>query len=416
MSRFVELRRAVVTGVGMVTPLGNDAETTWAGLLAGRSGIRRVDRFDVSDLRSQIAGECRDFDAGVYLEPKEQRHTGRFIHLALAAAQMALDDASIDLATEDPYRLATYVASGMGGLAEIEEGTRALDGRGPKRVSPFFVPSSIANLAAGQIAMRHGLRGASFSTTSACTSGAHAIGEALHAIRLGKADVVVAGSSESTITRLALAAFASMHAVSTHNEDPERASRPFDSARDGFVLAEGAAVLVLEELGHARARGARILCELSGYGATTDAYHVSRPPPRGEALQKAMQLALADAELEPHRIGYVNAHATSTPEGDRAEAHALQDVFGAARGEVAVSSTKGATGHMLGGSGSVEAAISVLALRDGTMPGTLGLETPDPATEGLTLLGAPTKRDVHAVLSNSLGFGGANASLVFTRL
>lgn len=411
------VRRAVVTGVGMVTPLGATAEASWARLLAGACGIARVSDFEVGDLRSQIAGQCSDFRAGAYLDNKLERHTGRFIHLAMGAAAMALEHARLDPTREDPFRMGTFVGSGMGGLAEIEDGTRALDQRGPKRVSPFFVPSSIANLASGQIAIRYGLRGPSFSTTSACTSGAHAIGEALHYVRLGKADVMLAGGSESTITRLALAAFASMHAVSTRNDDPAGSSRPFDRDRAGFVLAEGAAILVIEELEHARARGAPILCELAGYGSATDAFHISRPPARGESLQHAMKLALADADLAPADVDYVNAHATSTPEGDKSEALAIRDVLGAATAQTWVSSTKGATGHMLGASPAVEAAFAVLALRDDRVPATLNLESAEPAAAGLDLVpGRARERRLRAVLSNALGFGGTNAVLAFKTL
>ncbi|HEX4338673.1 MAG TPA: beta-ketoacyl-ACP synthase II [Polyangiaceae bacterium] len=410
-------RRVVVTGLGAVSPCGADAASTWAGVTGGRSGIRLISAFDTKDYASRIAGQCWDFDAEKVIAKRDLRTMDRFIQLAVAAADETMRGAG--LAADAPIKqtTGTLVGVGIGGLASIENMTRTLAEKGPNRITPYFIPSTISNLAPGQVSMRFGLKGPSFTHTSACSSGAHAIGEAFRAIVRGDMDACVAGGAEAAITPLGVAGFAAMRALSKRNDEPARASRPWDVARDGFVIAEGAGLLFLEEREHAVKRGATIHAELVGYGASADAYHLTQPAPEGEGAQRAMRAALADAKLDATAIDYVNAHGTSTPTGDLLEIEALRAVFGAhASNGLWISSTKSVTGHLLGAAGGLEAVLSVLAVRDGIAPGTINLDDPEPSLKGLDLVPHESRRrQLRHVLSNSFGFGGTNAVLVFAR-
>ncbi len=409
-------RKVVVTAVGMVTPCGLDTESTWRNLLEGRSGIGPIEGFDASAYPSRIAGECRGFDPERYIERKRLREMARFIHLAIAAASEVMERSGWEPSEEEKDRSGVFLGVGMCGLDVLEKTARTLFDKGPRRVSPYFIPAVISNLAPGQISMRWGLRGPNYTTTSACASGSHAIGEAMRWIQRGDLDVALAGGAEAAVTPLGVGGFTAMRALSKRNDEPERASRPFDRARDGFVIAEGAAILLLESEEHARARGAEILAEVAGYGSTSDAYHLTQPAPEGRGAQRAMRMALQDAGLAPEQVDYVNAHATSTPAGDEQEALAIKAVFGehATSGKLWVSATKSMTGHLLGAAGGLEAAITVLAIRDGLVPPTINLEAPDPECAGLELVpGAARERSVRAALSNSFGFGGTNVTLAF---
>jgi 3-oxoacyl-[acyl-carrier-protein] synthase II len=406
-------RRVVVTGLGAVTPVGNDIRTIWDALVHGKSGIARVSRFDPSPYDSQIAGEVRDLDISQYMDRKEIRRTDRFTHYAVAAATQALRDAKLDKVT-DGERVGTAISSGLGGIATMADQIMVMEQRGPSRLSPFFVPMIMANAASAQISMQFGLKGPSLTHISACASSSHAIGEGGDIIRRGQADVMVVGGSEACVIPVITAAFASMKTLTTRrNDTPEAASRPFDRDRDGFVLSEGAAVLVLEEREHARARGARSYGELVGYGATADAYHITAPSPEGEGNARAMRMALEEAGLRPDEIDYINAHGTSTQPNDREETAAIKQVFGEHAYTLLVSSTKSMTGHLLGAAGAIEAIACLLAIRDGCIPPTINLEHPD---EGLDLDYVPNTARARAIttaLSNSMGFGGHNASLIF---
>lgn len=411
-------RRVVVTGMGVVSPFGVSVPVLWAGLTAGKSGIRRITRFDSTDFASQIAGEVPDapepngFDPAQYLDVKEMRKMDRFIQLGMAAAHEAIAQAGLaDLSDEAKLRTGVCVGSGVGGLPQIEETVHTLKERGPRRISPFFIPAILINLLPGHISMRWGFKGMNLSHVSACATGAHAVGEAMLAIRHGRADVMIAGGAESAVCPLSIGGFAAARALSTgFNNDPQRASRPFDKNRDGFVLGEGAAILVLESEEHAKKRGATILAEVAGYGATGDAYHLTMPSPGGEGAQRAMKLALEDAGMNAADVGYVNAHATSTPAGDEVESSAIRGVFG---DKVAVSATKSMTGHLLGAAGSLEAVISILALREGVLPPTINLDEPDETCALDYIPHKAREAKVTAVVSNSFGFGGTNAALAF---
>jgi 3-oxoacyl-[acyl-carrier-protein] synthase II len=419
------MRRVVVTGVGAVSPVGADTATTWKGLLAGKSGIAPITRFDASQHTSKIAGECRDFDAEKYIERKRLREMDRFIHLAIGAAQQTIDASGVlakELSEEELERVGTFIGVGMCGLDLIERMKMTLVEKGPRRVSPYFIPAAITNLAPGQISMRFGFKGPNYCTSSACSSGAHAIGEAFRWIQRGDIDVAVAGGAESAITGLGVAGFTSMRALSELNETPEKASRPFDKARDGFVIGEGAGTMLLEERERAIRRGAPILAEILGYGATSDAYHLTQPAPEGEGAQRAMKNALRDGKIDLERVEYINAHATSTPTGDKQELQALKRVFGdraLARKHGAgvwISGTKSMTGHALGAAGGIEAVFAVLALRDGAIPPTINLDDPDDEAEGMELVpNEARERKLDVVLSNSFGFGGTNVTLAFAR-
>lgn len=406
----------VVTGLGCVSPLGTDVAATWQALLAGRSGVARLPEDFEPRLPVQIAARVPGpVDPGE-LPAKELRRLDRAILLALAAAREALADARLVAgASCDGDRTGVAIGSGIGGIATLAENQRALLEAGPRRVSPFFIPMTLANMPAGMVAIRHGLRGPNLCHVTACASAAHALGESLRILQRGDADVMVAGGTEAAITPLVVAGFANMQALSRRNEEPARASRPFDRDRDGFVLAEGAAVLVLEREAHARARGARIRARLAGYGTCADALHIAAPDPAGAGARRCMQLALADAGLSPDAVDYVNAHATSTPAGDVMEARAVRAVFGAHAERLALSSTKGSTGHLLGAAGALEALLSVLALETGTLPPTINLENPDPECALDHVAGKPRAARARVALSNSFGFGGVNAALLFER-
>jgi len=404
-------RRVVVTGMGAVTPVGNDITTMWDALTSGRSGLTRITRFDPSPYETQIAGEVKDFDASVYMDRKDVRRTDRFTHYAVAAASQALKDAKLDKIA-DPERIGTAIATGVGGLETLIDGILLMERRGPARLSPFLVPMLMANAASAQVSMQFGLRGPSLTHVSACASSSHAIGEGGDIIRRGQADVMVVGGSEAAVLAIGIAAFSAMHATSRRNDAPEAASRPFDKDRDGFVLSEGAAVVVLEEREHARARGARIYGELVGYGATADAYHITAPSPDGEGNARAMRMALAEAGLRPDQIDYINAHGTSTQPNDREETAAIKQVFGDHAYKLLVSSTKSMTGHLLGAAGALEAIACLLAIRDGCIPPTINYQTPDPGLDLDYVPNTARAKSITTALSNSMGFGGHNASLI----
>jgi 3-oxoacyl-[acyl-carrier-protein] synthase II len=405
-------RRVVVTGIGTVTPVGLDVATTWDALISGKSGAGRITRFDPSPYETQIAGELKGFDASAYMDRKDVRRTDRFTHFAVAAASQALKDARLEKVA-DPERVGTAIATGVGGLETLIDQILVMEQRGPSRLSPFFVPMLMANAASAQVSMQFGLKGPSLTHVSACASSSHAIGEGADIIRRGQADVMVVGGSEAAVVPVVLAAFASMKTLTTRRNDaPEAASRPFDKDRDGFVLSEGAAVVVLEELAHARARGARSYGELVGYGATADAYHITAPSPEGEGNARAMRMALAEAGLRPEEIDYINAHGTSTQPNDREETAAIKQVFGDHAYTLLVSSTKSMTGHLLGAAGALEVIACLLAMRDGCIPPTINYTTADPGLDLDYVPNSARARSITTALSNSMGFGGHNASLI----
>jgi len=413
----MQRRRVVVTGLGLVCPVGIGVEESWKALVEGKSGIGPITLFDASTYPTRIAGEVKGFEPEKFMEKKEARRNDRFIQFALAAGDMAVKDAGLDMAKEDPERVGAIVGAGIGGLATIEENGQILREKGVKRISPFFIPSLIINLAPGQIALRYGMKGPNFSPVSACATGNHSIGDAMMYIEREMADVMVAGGCEATITPLGVGGFCAARAMSERNDAPEKASRPFDKNRDGFVAAEGSGILVLEEYEHARKRGARIYAEVAGYGASCDANHVTAPSPEGEGGQRAMRMALRDARLAPEQVGYVNTHGTSTPQGDVAECQAIKAVFGPhARKGLCISSTKSMTGHMLGAAGGAEAVVSVLALYRGVLPPTINVEEQDPECDLDVVPNVAREKRVDAVLSNSFGFGGTNAVVAFRRV
>jgi 3-oxoacyl-[acyl-carrier-protein] synthase II len=405
----------VITGMGAVTPVGNDITSMWDALVHGKSGIARVARFDPAPYDSQVAGEVRGLDPADYMDRKEIRRTDRFTHLAVAAASQALNDAKLEKVS-DGKRVGTAISSGLGGIATMNDQVLVMEQRGPSRLSPFFVPMLMANAASAQVSMQFGLKGPSLTHVSACASSSHAIGEGADIIRRGQADVMVVGGSEAAVVPVVLAAFASMKTLTTRRNDaPEAASRPFDKDRDGFVLSEGAAVVVLEELAHARARGARSYGELVGYGATADAYHITAPSPEGEGNARAMRMALAEAGLRPEEIDYINAHGTSTQPNDREETAAIKQVFGDHAYTLLVSSTKSMTGHLLGAAGALEVIACLLAMRDGCIPPTINYTTADPGLDLDYVPNSARARSITTALSNSMGFGGHNASLIFAK-
>jgi 3-oxoacyl-[acyl-carrier-protein] synthase II len=407
-------RRVVVTGLGLVSPVGIGVEASWESLVAGRSGIGPITLFDASAYPTRIAGEVKGFEPGDFMDKKEARRNDRFIQFALAAAEMAMKDSGLDLSREDPEQIGCIVGAGMGGLGTIEENRTLLTERGLKRISPFFIPSLIINLAPGQISIRYGLKGPNFSTVSACATANHSIGDALLYIERGLADVMVAGGCEATITPLGVGGFCAARAMSERNDEPERASRPFDKGRDGFVAGEGSGILILEEYEHARKRGARIYAELAGYGASADAYHITSPAPEGEGGQRAMKAALKFAGVSGDEVGYVNTHGTSTPQGDVAECQAINKVFGEhARKGLVVSSTKSMTGHLLGAAGGLEAVITVLALQRGVVPPTINVDDQDPECQLDVVPNVARELKLRAAISNSFGFGGTNSVLLF---
>lgn len=405
------MRRAVITGAGLVTCLGVGTESTWRAVRAGASGIATIEGFDTRDLRTHIGGEVRDFVARDYLEHKDARHMDRFIQYAVAGARLALDESRLEIDGAFADRVGVSVSSGIGGIATIQHFARSVDEPGHGRISPYFLPMVLINLGAGQIAIRSGARGPIMSPVSACASGAHSIGIAHDWIRSGRADAVIAGGSEAALCRLGLASFEAMRALSTRNDEPGRASRPFDRGRDGFVMSDGAGVIVLEERTRALERGAPILGEVLGYGMSGDAHHVTAPPPGGEGAVRCMRLALGDARLEPTDVGYVNAHGTGTPMNDVEETHAIRTVFGDHANTLCVSSTKSMLGHSLGATGAIEAVLTALALRDGVLPPTINLDDPDPACDLDYVPNSARPAAVDVAISNSLGFGGTNVTL-----
>jgi len=407
-------RRVVVTGLGLICGVGNSTGEVWKGLLAGKSGVGRITGFDASNFACQIAAEVRNFDPLNYIEKKEVKKMGRFIHFALAASDEAFKMSGLKITPENDERVGVHIGSGIGGFDIIEREHTALIEGGPRKISPFFIPSAIINLAAGQVSMRYGAKGPNEATATACTTSAHSIGDSFRIIQHNDADVMIAGGSEAAITPMGVGGFAAMRALSTRNDEPEKASRPWDQARDGFVIGEGAGILILEELEYARKRGATILAEVAGYGMSGDAYHITQPAPEHEGGFRVMRNAVRDAGVSPNLVGYVNAHGTSTPIGDTLEAHAIRNFFGDHK--LAVSSTKSMTGHLLGGAGGLEAGITVLALRDQILPPTVNLENPDPETAGMDLVpNQSRKADVEYAMSNSFGFGGTNGALLFRR-
>jgi 3-oxoacyl-[acyl-carrier-protein] synthase II len=414
-SRQIGLRRVVVTGLGAVTPLGIGVETLWSGLSAGRSGIGPITRFDTTGFETTIAGEVRGFNPEDYLEKKEARKADRFVQFAVAASSMALKDSGLAVTPEIADDFGCVIGAGIGGMATIEEFHTTLMTRGPKRVSPFSIPKLIINIAPGYVSMVFGLKGPNESVVTACATGNHSIGSAARWIQLGQATAMVAGGAEAAVTPMGVSGFNALKALSTHNAEPEKASRPFDDQRDGFVMGEGAGILVLEELGHARARGARIYAEFAGYGATADAYHMTAPAPDGDGAARCMRRAVRAAGLELGDISYINAHGTSTKYNDAIETKAIKAVFGERAHRVPVSSTKSMTGHLLGAAGGVESIVAVLAIDRGLIPPTINLEHPDPECDLDYVPNVARRAEVDAVLSNSFGFGGANACLVFKK-
>ncbi len=403
--------RVVVTGIGLVTPLGPDVDSTWSGLLAGKSGAGPITKFDPAKLQVRFACEVKGFDAGQYMDRKEARRYDLFAQFALGAAHQAVTQAGLEGKVPQPERTGVIIGSGIGGMQTYEENCSIYLTKGPDRVSPFFVPMYIPDIAAGLVSMRYGLKGPNFATVSACASSAHAVGESYTMIRHGIADAMVAGGSEAAITGLTVAGFQNMKALSTRNDSPETASRPFDADRDGFVLGDGAGVLVLESLEHAERRGARILGEILGYGLSADAHHLTQPAPEGRGAAQAMRDALAGGNIDPNDVDYINAHGTSTPQGDAAETQAVKSVFGERAHQLVFGSTKSMTGHLLGAAGALEIAISLLAVRCGTIPPTINQFTPDPECDLPSAPNRAVQRKVRVALSNSFGFGGHNVTL-----
>lgn len=407
------MRRVVVTGLGAVSPIGIGVEAFWQSLINGVSGIGKITRFDASKHDCQIAGEVKGFDPLTYVEKKDVKKMDLFIHYALAAAIMAVEDAGLKLNGLNQERVGVIVGTGMGGIPALEESHKVLLERGPGRISAFFIPSIITNMASGQISMRFGFKGPNSCVSTACATGNHAIGDSFKIIQRGDADIMIAGGSEAVITPLCVGGFCSMKALSTRNDEPEKASRPFDLNRDGFVMGEGAGLLILEALEHALARGARIYAEIVGYGISADAYHITAPAPNGEGAVRSMRMALKDARLHPEEIDHINAHATSTPAGDANETQAIKQVFGEHAYRLAISAIKSMTGHLLGAAGGIEAVATVLTIYHQLIPPTINYETPDPECDLDYVPNKARSASVQAALSNSFGFGGTNATLVF---
>lgn len=409
-------RRVVVTGLGVVTSIGHDVETFWSSLMAGKSGVDRISHFDPAAYASQIGAEVRDWDVNEHMDPKNARRNDRYTQFGYVASRQAVKDSGLDVTHENGDRVGVMIGSGIGGMDTYERQLRVLDDRGPRKVSPFTIPALIGNMCAGLVAIEYGARGPNFGLVSACATGSHAIGEAAHAIRRGDADVMIAGGSEAAITPFAYASFCAMKAMSTRNDTPATASRPFELNRNGFVMGEGAGILVLESLEHAQARGARIYCELPGYAATCDAFHITQPDPEGKGLSLAMTRALASSGVAPTDIDYVNAHGTSTPYNDKFETLAIKKVLGDHAMSLPVSSTKSMTGHLLGAAGGIESVICVKTIDSGKIAPTINLVEPDPECDLDYVPNEAREANVRTVLSNNLGFGGQNASLVFRAL
>jgi 3-oxoacyl-[acyl-carrier-protein] synthase II len=408
-------RRVVVTGLGLVTPLAHTVADTWSGLMAGRSGVDYIKKFDTAKFSVKIAAEVKDFDPLKYVEKKEARKMGAFIHYAIAASDEAMADSGLRITDDISENVGTYISSGIGDFWAIEREHEKLLNEGPHRVSPFFIPSAIVNLAAGQVSIRTGAKGPNSATATACSAGAHAIGDSFKIIQRGDADVMICGGAESAITPMSVAGFAAMRALSTRNDDPVHASRPFERDRDGFVIGEGAGMMIIEELEFARARGAKIYAELVGYGMTADAFHITMPDETASGAVRVMRMALRDAGAEPEVVGYINAHGTSTPYNDKFETLAIKKTFGEHAYKLAVSSTKSMTGHLLGAAGGIEAVFSVIAIKRGVLPPTVNYFNPDPECDLDYVPNEPREARIDYALSNSFGFGGTNAALLFKR-
>jgi 3-oxoacyl-[acyl-carrier-protein] synthase II len=413
--RVADRRRVVITGVGLVSPLGVGTEPTWKGLLAGTSGLASITLFDASRHSTRFAAEVKGFDPLNWVEKKDVKKMDRFIQFAVAAADFALADSGLKIEAAEADMIGVYIGSGIGGFATIEREHETLLKEGPRRISPFFIPAAIVNLASGWVSIRTGAKGPNSATCTACTTSAHAVGDSFRLIQRGEADAMIAGGSEAAITPLGVGGFSAMRALSTRNEDPAHASRPFDKERDGFVIGEGSGIVILEELEHARRRGAPIYCEIVGYGMTSDAYHITAPCEDGDGAVRVMNRTLKDAGVEPSAVDYVNVHGTSTPPGDKAEVVALKRVFGDHARRFAISSTKSMTGHLLGAAGGLEAGITALALKTQMLPPTINYQYPDPDCDLDCVPNASRKADVRYALSNSFGFGGTNGALLFRR-
>ncbi|MBK7927201.1 MAG: beta-ketoacyl-ACP synthase II [Bryobacterales bacterium] len=410
------VRRVVVTGVGLVSALGIGTQKTWNGVKSGRSGIRRIQQFDTTGFSARIAGEVPDFDPLLWIEKKESRKMGRFIHFGIVASQFAMEQSGLQVTDDIAEEVGVYIGSGIGGFEVIEREHKILLEKGPSRISPFFIPASIVNLASGHVSIKYGAKGPNSATATACATSAHSIGDSFRLVQRGEALAMICGGAEATITPLGVGGFAAMRALSTRNDEPERASRPWDHDRDGFVVGEGAGILVIEEMEFAKKRGANILAEIVGYGMTSDAYHITAGSETGEGIIRVMRKALKDAGIGPEQIDYINAHATSTPVGDQLEALALRSCFGDHAMKMAISSTKSMTGHLLGGAGGLEAGVTVLGIGEQVAPPTINLETIDPDCSGLNfVVGAARDLKINYALSNSFGFGGTNGCLIFKR-
>ncbi|MEE0944462.1 MAG: beta-ketoacyl-ACP synthase II [Clostridia bacterium] len=409
------MKRVVITGVGAITPIGNNIKDFWSAIKSGKNGVGAITRFDASEMKCQIAAEVKDFDPALYIDKKEARRMDLYTQYTMVAASEAVEAAKIDMEKEDSWRVGIITGSGIGGMETFNEQHTALLERGAGKVSPFFIPMMISNMGAAQVAIKYGMRGINYNVVSACASGTHAIGDAYRQIQYGTNDIIVAGGAEAAITPISVAGFCNMKALSTRNDDPATASRPFDAERDGFVMGEGAAYVVLEELEHAKKRGADIICEVVGYGATDDAYHMTSPIPGGEGGAKAMSLAVEDAGISVADVDYINAHGTSTKYNDSFETSAIKSVFGEHAKKLAVSSTKSMTGHLLGAAGGVEAIVCALALKEGFIPPTINYQNPDPECDLDIVPNVGRDRDIKYALSNSLGFGGHNATLAFKK-
>lgn len=408
-------QRVVITGLGCLSPVGNDTETSWKNLVNGTSGIAPITLFDATEFETQIAGEVKDFDPGDYMDGKEARRHDRFVHFAMAATKEALTDADLNVREEDPDRVGVMIGSAIGGIQTLIEQNRRLEKRGPRRVSPFALPAMIIDTAGAMVAIEYGLHGPSFGVVSACATGSNSIGESYEMIKRGDADVIIAGGSEAGVIPLAFAGFNVMRAMSTRNDEPERASRPFDAERDGFIISEGCAILIMETLEHARARDAKIYAEVVGYGTTVDGYHLAAPPDDGVGLQRTLKRAIAQAGITAEDISYINAHGTSTPLNDVNETKAIKEVLGETAYDIPVSSTKSMTGHLMGAAGALEAMVCVKAIESGVIPPTINYETPDPECDLDYVPNEARAADVNVAISNSMGLGGHNACLIFGR-
>ncbi|MGD9678648.1 MAG: beta-ketoacyl-ACP synthase II [Vulcanibacillus sp.] len=408
-------KRVVVTGIGVISPVGNDIDTFWDSIITGKSGVDKITQFDTTDYPVKIAAEVKNFNPEQYIEKKEIRRMDKFTHFAIAAAKMAVEDAELKIDSSNAERIGVYIGSGIGGLHTIEEQHKVLLEKGPRRITPFFIPMLISNMASGQVSIVTGAKGPNYAPVSACATGTHAIGDAFMMIAREDADVMICGGAEASITPLAVAGFSSMRALSSRNEDPKKASRPFDKDRDGFVMGEGSGILILESLEHAKSRNAKIYAEVIGYGASGDAYHLTAPAPEGEGASRAMKIALDRAKIKPEEVDYINAHGTSTEINDKFETMAVKVTFGNHVNKLAVSSTKGVTGHLLGAAGAVEGIIIALALKNGIIPPTINYETKDPECDLDYVPNQAREKDIQIAMSNSLGFGGHNASIIMKK-